>query len=284
MQRRKVRKMNKAIYKQHDSRWASLPYPTKSSRFGGHGCGCCACTHVAIEQEAKKSWTPKVLRPWMVKQGYAVAGHGTTWNGITETLKHIGHKRVVWVKKNESLSKAWKELDKGNRIGVILFNSNKAPNGIRWTSSGHYVAFTSYKKNKNGDHLFYCKDSGGRNHDGWYSYERSMRGCIHQMWIVERVGTQVKPKAPYKITKPYTGGLPAKTVRKGSRGIEVKHLQEFLNWAIGAGLAKDGYAGKHTISALKRWQKAQKIKVDGIFANQSRAAAKKLIAKYAPMK
>ncbi len=272
--------MNKAIYKQHDSRWSSLPYPSKSSRFGGHGCGCCACTHVAIEQESKKSWTPKVLRPWMVKKGYAVAGHGTTWQGITETLHYIGHKKVVWVKKNESLTKAWKELDKGNRIGVILFNSSKAPNGIRWTSGGHYVAFVSYKKNRNGDHLFYCKDSGGRNHDGWYSYERSMRGCIHQMWIVERTGTQVKPKAPYKITKPYAGKLPTKVVRKGSKGSSVKAVQTFLNWCLGTKLKVDGKCGKNTLAAIKKYQKKYGLKADGIFGSQSLNKAKQIVAKY----
>ena len=48
--------MNKAIYKQADSRWGSKPYPTKGSSFAGNGCGCCACTHLVIEQDKYKNY------------------------------------------------------------------------------------------------------------------------------------------------------------------------------------------------------------------------------------
>lgn len=280
MKMRRMRKMNKTLFKQHDSRWRSLPYPTKKSSFGGHGCGCVACTHIAIEQESKWNWTPKVLRPYMVKKGYAVVGHGTTWQGITNTLKYLGHKRVVWVKRNEPMSKAWAELDKGNRIGIILFNSKKAPNGTRWTSGGHYVAFTDYKKS-NGKHLFYTKDSGPRDHDskkhGYYSYEKSMKGCVNQMWIVERINA---PK-PYKIAGPYTGELPETTVKKGSRGKDVKRTQKFLNWCIGANLEKDGKCGKETVKKIKAYEKKYGLEVDGKFGPECRKMARKLIAQYA---
>ena len=46
--------MNSKIYRQADSRWGSLPYPTKKYSFAGNGCGCCACTHVIIELEKYK--------------------------------------------------------------------------------------------------------------------------------------------------------------------------------------------------------------------------------------
>ena len=273
--------MNTTLYKQHDSRWRNLPYPTKKSTFGGHGCGCVACTHIAIEQAAKWNWTPKTLRPYMVSKGYASAGHGTTWQGIYNTLAYLGHKNIVWVGRKDTMSKAWAELDKGNRIGVILFNSNKAPNGTRWTSGGHYVAFTNYKKDANGNHLFYTKDSGPRDHDsikhGYYSYEKSMRGCINQMWIVERINAP----QPYVPTGPYTGKLPSKVVKKGSKGTDVKHLQNFLNWALGSGLKVDGACGSKTVNAIKKFQKAQGLSQDGKFGSKSRAKAQALIKKYA---
>lgn len=178
--------MNSKIFKQTDSRWSSLPYPTKKSTFGGNGCGCVSCVHIAIEQSAKKNWTPKTLRPYMVKKGYAVAGKGTTWDGITATLKYIGHKTVVKVWDSDPMDKAWKELDKGNRIGIILFNNSRGADGTLWTASGHYIAFTNYKV-EGGKHWFYCKDSGTRNHSGWYAYETSMMGCIPKLWIVKRL-------------------------------------------------------------------------------------------------
>lgn len=209
--------MNSTVYKQTDSRWSSLYYPKKGYTVGGSGCGLLACVHIAIEQNSKKNWTPKNLRAWMVSQGFAIAGQGTRWEGITKTLQYIGHKTVVKVYDADPMSKAWAELNKGNRIGVILFNSRKAPNGIRWTASGHYVAFTDYKV-KDGKHYFYCKDSGGRNHTGWYTYENSMKGCIPKMWIVERL------KDDAITTKPYSGTLPA--VNGGDRMVNYAASQK----------------------------------------------------------
>ena len=189
---------NKTIWKQYDSRWASKPYPkARISTVGGCGCGLLACTHIAMEQNRYKNWTPENLRPWMVSKGFAVTGQGTRWEGITETLKHIGHGNVVRIY-NDPMSKAFRELNKGNRIGIILFNGNVSPNGTRWTSSGHYVAFTKYYVGKSGRHWFECKDSGGRNHSGTFSYEKSMKGCISKMWIVERLDAPKKKSATKK--------------------------------------------------------------------------------------
>lgn len=185
------------------------------------------------------------------------------------------------MKKGEPMSKAWAELDKGNRIGIILFNNNKAPNGIRWTSGGHYVAFTDYKKSKKGLHLFYTKDSGPRDHDsakhGYYSYENSMKHCISQMFIVERINA---PK-PHKIPTPYTGKLPKATVKKGSRGSDVKAVQTFLNWCLGSKLKVDGKAGSKTVSAIKKFQKKCGLTQDGKFGSASRKKASEIIKKYA---
>lgn len=196
--------MNNNLYKQYDSRWGSKPYPTKKSSFSGNGCGCCACTHLIIEQAQYANETPEPFRQWMVKQGFAVANQGTTWSGITKTLQHYGYK-VTHIGVSDPMSKAWTELNKGNRMGVILFLGGKAPNGTVWTAGGHYVAFTDYKV-ENGKHWFYTKDSGGRNHDsathGYYSYENSMRGLVYQMWIVEKINTPAitKPLVPTNST------------------------------------------------------------------------------------
>lgn len=276
-------KMNKTIWKQLNSRWSGKPYPVASSSFGGNGCGCCACVHVAMEQDRYKDWTPENLRSWMISQGFAIRGQGTTWNGITETLKHIGHNTVVRVW-SDPMSVAFKELTKGNRIGILLFNSNKAPNGTRWTAGGHYVAFTDYKV-EGGLHYFYCKDSGGRNHDGWYSYEKSMKGCIAKVWIVERVGKQAGEPVKatgYRPTTQYSGQLPAGSVKKGSKGNDVKAVQTFLNWCINAKLSVDGDAGAKTEEAIEVYQKTYGLTVDGIFGTKSKAKAQTIINSLKP--
>lgn len=221
--------MNKTIYKQYDSRWGSKPYPTKSSSFAGNGCGCVACTHLIIEQEKYKNYTPEPIRKWMVAQGYAVVNQGTRWSGIPATLKHYGYSKVVHIGASDPMSKAWTELNKGNRIGVILFTNTKGPNGTLWTASGHYVAFTNYKV-KDGKHYLYTKDSGGRDHDGWYTYENSMKGAVYQMWIVEKIKESSSSTTnSSSSSSPSSAAEPTKIAVDGKFGSNsVKALQKVL--------------------------------------------------------
>ena len=223
--------MNKTVYKQADSRWGSKPYPVKKSSFAGNGCGCVACTHIIMEQSKYASYTPEDLRPWMISQGFAVTNQGTTWNGIKKTLEHYGYK-VVHVGVSDPMSKAWAELDKGNRIGVILFKSGKAPNGTVWTTGGHYVAFTDYYV-KNGKHYFYTKDSGSRNHDsktnGYYTYENSMKGTVYQMWIVERLKESAIPTTTTSTTNTTVSKL---TVDGKFGPNSIKGLQQVLGTKV----------------------------------------------------
>lgn len=173
--------MNKSIYRQSDSRWGKLKYPSGGYTLSNSGCGCCACLHVLIEQNEYAKWTPKNLRPWMVEQGFATRGHGTTWSGITKTLQHYGNKVI----NHATMVDLFKTLDARKKkgqpcLGVILFRAG-SKGGITWTTGGHYVAYVDYKTSGN-KHYFYMKDSGGRKHDGWYCYETTMQGLIPQVW------------------------------------------------------------------------------------------------------
>ena len=273
--------MNKTIWKQADSRWGGKPYPTRDCTMSGAGCGCVACAHIAMEQDRYANWTPEALRPWMVSQGFAIRNQGTTYSGMTKTLQHVGHSNVVVVGTADPMTKAWTELKKGNRIGIILFRGGSY-NGVRWTNSGHYVAFTDYKIESN-KHYFYCKDSGGRNHDGWYSYENSMRGLVYMMWIVEKIN----PKETKVATTTTTNG---KLTVDGFGGkATVTRLQEFLGVTKTGGItiAKTSYkyckslkaieygnGGSNTVRALQKWLG---IKQDGDWGPAtSKALQKKL--------
>ena len=302
--------MNNIVWKQYDSRWGSKAYP-KGSTMSGCGCGCVACTHIAMEQQRYANWTPENLRPWMVKQGFAIRGQGTTWNGITKTLQYLGYK-VVHIGISDPMSKAWAELNKGNRIGIILFKSGRAPNGTVWTAGGHYVAFTDYYV-KDGKHYFYTKDSGGRGHDskthGYYTYENSMKGTVYQMWIVERLGAApVTPTpTPEKKATPTTGKLtvdgvggPAtiKAAQKvfgttidgvisGQSKTLRKYYPAFSSVCIKygtkgsplvkqmqkkVGVTADGIIGQSTVKA---WQKFLGLKADGIWGKATMKAFQK---------
>lgn len=266
--------MNPKVYKQADSRWGSLPYPTKAYKFASNGCGCCSVTHCAIEIDKYKNYTPADVRKYMVQ--FATQGHGTTWAGITKGLQNYGY-NVHWNQK-DSMSDIWKVLKTSLKRGVILFGSSKGGTAkITWTTGGHYIAFVDWKY-ENGDYWFYLKDSGGRNHTGWYSYKKHMAGDVRNVWICTSLKEQPKP-TPKPTPTPsrkgtYTGVIPTPTLKNGSKGTGVTNLQKFLDWYGKYGLTVDGKFGAKTTSALKAFQKAEKITADGIYGKNSQAKAK----------
>ncbi|MCC8181934.1 MAG: peptidoglycan-binding protein [Clostridiales bacterium] len=64
-----------------------------------------------------------------------------------------------------------------------------------------------------------------------------------------------------------TGGFDVSTlstIKKGSSGAQVKSLQSLLNGKAGASLSVDGDCGSKTVAAVKSYQSAQGLTVDGI--------------------
>lgn len=59
------------------------------------------------------------------------------------------------------------------------------------------------------------------------------------------------------------------TLRKGSKGQEVKYLQHDLNYVLGTKLIVDGDFGTNTLNALKQFQKKYNLVVDGIYGANS---------------
>lgn len=57
---------------------------------------------------------------------------------------------------------------------------------------------------------------------------------------------------------------PAPTLRRGSRGFQVRRLQAALN-TFDAGLAVDGVAGARTVEAVRAFQRFWGLSVDGVF-------------------
>lgn len=79
------------------------------------------------------------------------------------------------------------------------------------------------------------------------------------------------PQAKQKGETSYSGMLPTKTIKKGSRGKQVEYLQQFLNW-YGNNLKVDGDFGAKTDKALRAFQKAKGLEADGIAGPKTRAA------------
>ena len=275
--------LSKTIYRQADSRWGSLPYPTKAYTFAHNGCGCCAVTHCAIEIEKFKNYTPADVRKYMVQ--FATKGHGTLWNGITKGLENYGY-NVHW-RQADTMADIWKVLSTSLKKGVILFGSSKGgTKKITWTTGGHYVAFVDWKY-ENGDYWFYMKDSGGRKHDGWYSYRQHMAGDVRNVWICTSLkngyklidSTSTSSDTNTTTTTQYvkyTGAFPTKTIKIGSKGKQVTMWQKFLKW-MGYDIKVDGKFGgitkSKTIAAQKKFGFIGK-NVDGIVGSKTIAKAK----------
>lgn len=262
---------NKNIFKQWDSRWGNLPYPRRPKTISSSGCGCCSVTHVLIEEPEYSDWTPKNVQPYMVKNGFAVYGHGTSWSGITKALEHYGYK-VKEPNISNTMAAAWVDLKDSLKRGVILFKGG-TKGGVTWTLGGHYVAFVDYKV-RNGKHYFKTKDSGRWN-DGWHCYESTMAGLMPKIWICK----DFKSKAPkVKKLKGYTGKLPAKTIKRGSKGDQVKRWQLFLRWAFNTtDLKAGGHFKTRTDKYTRYFQKANGLVADGIVGPKTRRKAERYL-------
>ena len=84
--------------------------------------------------------------------------------------------------------------------------------------------------------------------------------------------TPPKPKPPIVYHCPIE-----RTLRKGDKGKDVEELQKMLN-KLGYNCGKiDGIFGAKTASAVKSFQKANNLVVDGIFGKKSLAMLNKLL-------
>jgi peptidoglycan hydrolase-like protein with peptidoglycan-binding domain len=93
-----------------------------------------------------------------------------------------------------------------------------------------------------------------------------MKGLIPKCWSALPPQPSPTPTpTPTPSKKGYSGTFPKPTLKKGSKGKEVKNLQRFLNWYNGKRvLDVDGVFLKYTDAAVRRFQKAEGLVVDGI--------------------
>ena len=61
------------------------------------------------------------------------------------------------------------------------------------------------------------------------------------------------------------------TLKQGSKGDGVKELQRFLNKVLKADLKVDGKLSKSTVTLVKKWQKENGLKADGVIGAKTKA-------------
>lgn len=260
--------MNFINYKQDDPRWAKKIY-NKTSTMSGAGCGPTACAIIA--SAINPAVTPIDTMKYMQTHGddkhpsFAIPGNGTAWNGIWNCLRYFGFKNAKEIK---TMDEVFRLLKKGY-VGVVRFVAG-TKGGIRWTDGGHYVAVTGIKEVK-GEHLLYMRDPGGRQHIGWYNYEKTMAGLMPNVWL----GSIEPPEPVKKPSGKYDYLIPNPTIKLGTESPGVKGLQKFLNWYHPDWkLAVDGKAGVATINALSIFQLTEGLESDGVYGRITRNRAK----------
>ena len=254
--------MRPEIYKQYDDDWRWLPYPGSGSYLDDSGCGCLAVYHAAIELDPFKDLTVPQCRDYMVQ--FATVKNGTLWDGITRGLEHYGY-NVHW-READDMDDIFAQLKNSLNSGVILFAKKDAwsygPDGTLWTKTGHYIYFGDYEIRSDGTHWFYLKDSGQRDHDGWFCFEKSMEGCCRNVWVCKSAKSKPAPTpTPTPSGDHYTGEYPVVRwyLEPGDRGIQVTRLQNYLNWYTNGEFFKkcggaDGIYGKNTLKYAKQMQ------------------------------
>ena len=272
--------MNKNKYLQTDSRWGGLGYPRSPYCLRNCGCGEVAICNCIIEIPKYRSYTPATIQPYC-KQFAAPNGDGTYWSGIPAMMKHYGMTEVM---EHDTMPSLWKELEKGNRVAVYLMGSRAGGSkGVHWTSGGHYICSVGFKW-VGSEPYVYMKDSYSNSslRNGWMSYSGNLRNDVVKVWSGKLPDKPIR-KAP---TTPYTGKLPTKLIKKGSKGKDVKYLQNFLNWRFSnwediEPLDVDGICGDKTVSSMNRFKKKYGLNPNGLFGKASRSMAQKVVDKYA---
>ena len=257
-----------AVVKQYDSRWGSRNY-NGSSSIATAACGPFSVDNIIIAKG--NILNPMDVVRFMQNNGYAVRNHGTAWDGIPAAMKNFGCKDVKSVNVDRSMSRVWDYMAEGYSADFLFSAGSRG--GVCWTTSGHYVAVTGYKK-KDGNHWLYTRDSGGRDHDGWYCYEKHMKGLIPKVWVGFVPKIEPKKKTKYKGVFP---SLPDRGYfKRGDKGKQVVLLQGLLNWAIDSNLKTDGDLGYNTELAIRNFESSCGIQRDGQFGKKCLKAAKKM--------
>lgn len=158
-----------------------------------------------------------------------------------------------WLKDNTTYDEGFTP-----RVGSIMVYSAK-------NKAGHVVFVESIDKKGN---LLVSESGWNSNNRMWtqtikptsYKYKTGYKyeGCIY-------------PKENFEIG--YYGTLPTENLKYGSKGTQVKYLQDFLNWCMGAYLTIDGHFGPATRDMVKKYQKQYGLVVDGKFGPACRKKA-----------
>lgn len=220
--------------------------------YAGESAAASACGPFSCANLLDKD--PVEMMNWMTKHGYAINGWGTAWGGINDCLTaYGGNGKLTAVgllgKANDPAIEAWKESIQSGNMGILDMGVGK---NNYWTNGGHYIAIQKYDKSTG---KYYVADSASVARTGWHNFSDFQYNIKNTYTSTIKWAT-----APEIIT--YTHKL--NQIKKGSTGARVL-LAQMLLFAEGYYTDKlDGSFGNNTDAAVRKYQKAKKLVVDGI--------------------
>lgn len=257
--------MKPVDYKQFDSRWASHDYSAKGEKTNLYVSGCgptSAADIIAAIKDANV--TPVTCANWSVAHGYKAVGAGTYNTYFVPQLNAYGIKceylnSYCYHNLNHPSHAKVKEALKNGKWVI----ANAGPGN--WTSGGHFIV--AYQVDAN-DNVYICDPASNaaarlKNTFNTFAYQ------MKYYWIVDVPKTTTTPTVPSSST--------SSTKKKqhlsygdvnNDVGVAQKMLKE-LGYYKGA---IDNSFGKLMLEAVKAFQKAYKLEVDGLYGPNTKAA------------
>lgn len=161
---------------------------------------------------------------------------------------------------------------KGHTVAVISVpNANSNDGSLKRGSKGAKVKELQTKLNKVGNNLVVDGSFGSATEKAVKDFQKKYGLAVDGI-----VGPNTTKKLDEVITsnpKP----VATATLKKGSKGENVKTLQRNLNEVLGTNINVDGSFGPNTETTVKAFQKKYGLAVDGIYGPKSAAKMKELL-------
>ncbi|MDR1001670.1 MAG: peptidoglycan-binding protein [Oscillospiraceae bacterium] len=217
----------------------------KSTEFDCKGKGCCSTTKIESKLIDKLEQLRKLAGNVSINvtgSGYRCKKHNAEVDGASTNSNHMTGSAADINIKGRTPKETAKLAETCGFTGIILYKTFV------------HVDLRSPKH-------FYDKTSGS------YKTVSTFGGKAPSA----SGGSTSKPKCPY--------AAPTKAVKQGTSGNSVKWVQWHLKQLTYKDLAVDGKFGSKTLAAVKAFQKAQKLEVDGSVGPATRSALQKAVAK-----
>ena len=236
-------------YMQTDSRWKDVDYsaPGEKTTIEKAGCGP-TCAAMLIETLTGKTFTPVDACKWALNKGYKALNQGTYYSYFVPQFEAHGlscerlNTSNIYGDKDSSVHKKAFDLLKRGYYLIACMGE-----GL-WTSNGHYVVVWWE------DGFVRINDPASKASVRLYGDTKTFKEQVKYYWAID---------AREHNKRSDTVNIEVPILKQGSKGASVKALQQLLN-AKGYNCGNvDGDFGAKTTAALKKYQKAVNLTVDG---------------------